>query len=497
MARNRVLVAAAATVVAAATVALGVSTGASAAPSSKYYTVTAPTAVPSSEVPASITITLGNCVTTTSLCPRASQQYFGSALITIPTGLANILTGVAVSAPSAKQSAWTADTSTPGRVLLTNSGTGTSKAIAPGESLGVTLTFSSLTSGAYTFTTDAKQSNDFSGTGNDFLTTAGNTTPGTIGSVTVYVGYPDHLAFISPGLGKPNTTSVERYVSGTVQSYNRMCPPPSVGVYDSSNHLVSWLNGLSVTLSQAVGNPGLVREGSTTLSQTTSAGVATFGTSTCSSGLYATNLGTGFKLAASATWHPDSSTNVSLSTTDNSNAFDVLQYRRPCVGSCSVSFSGTHVNWNTNASGSTTNTFSGSFGSAVPPISCTSQLQDGESREGVAIDLDNHAKTVTLTFDKFIFNNTSNNGTPFWSICFGAPYQFPTIGGYTGMPAPATPPAVVADEYEGLLVDCGTVNTTQFPAGTYPCVKSRGKNAANEIIVVSIPLNENGDPRMF
>ena len=74
------------------------------------------------------------------------------------------------------------------------------------------------------------------------------------------------------------------------------------------------------------------------------------------------------------------------------------------------------------------------------------------------------SKTVTFTIAKALVNAISNNGAPFMSVCMRAPNQ---------------------DDVT--LPDCTKGGVTHAP----PCVVSRNKNHANEVIVVSLPA---GDP---
>ena len=74
---------------------------------------------------------------------------------------------------------------------------------------------------------------------------------------------------------------------------------------------------------------------------------------------------------------------------------------------------------------------------------------------------------LTLTLDKTLVNLISNNGAPFMGVCLQKPPQPPNGG--------------------SVLPDCFKGGVTSPP----PCVVSRNKNKANEVIVISVPA---GDP---
>src|SRR5262245_60971763 len=140
--------------------------------------ISATTAFGGNSVTLSITIT--NLVT--------SQQNLGSANVTIPSGFTFVAFGAQTPPPG---KTWLPPVLSGNVIQLRNPGPSDSNALSPGQSLTaqVTVITPCPPNTSYTWVTKAKQSNDFSGNGNDF------TRVGSDPSVTVTVGCPDHVAF--------------------------------------------------------------------------------------------------------------------------------------------------------------------------------------------------------------------------------------------------------------------------------------------------------------
>src|SRR4051794_13576716 len=226
---------------------------ASAAPSTKYYTSTAtPSSVDVSSTRAPVTFTLGNC---DSICGKGSTQSWGSAHVTLPLGwdwgtVSTPSVHTANGSDSPKSSHWTSSstgTDSAGNrvVALGNDGTSSTYAIAPGEYLTFTALLLPTAPGLAAITTQVKQSNDFSGSGNDFLHTSGNTDP------TIVIGPPDHLEFGVP----PQTVQVTTSATDVHYMCDESNRAPSVKVVDKDGNLVTWVS-TTVTLS-STGAPGL------------------------------------------------------------------------------------------------------------------------------------------------------------------------------------------------------------------------------------------------
>jgi hypothetical protein len=230
-------------VLAGSLVGAAVALPALAATSTKFYT---PSINPNTSVAAGVsrpyTFTIAN--------DSSSTQAFGSANITIPG-----FTGVTLSQPTPTTSAgktWTAAVNTT-TIMLRNPGPGPTNRLTPGQS--VTVAFNATapcTAGSKTWTTRVKQSNDFSGTGNDF-TRSTATDPVVLVTGACSTG----AASIFYVTGPSNTTA-----GGTMATVEAK-------VIDNNGDPVS---GDSVTLSSS--DPNI--SGTLTASTAVGTGVATF-----------------------------------------------------------------------------------------------------------------------------------------------------------------------------------------------------------------------------
>jgi hypothetical protein len=132
----------------------------------------------------------GNTVTfTITIANQASSfQSLGSANVTIPSGFTFVSFGAQIPPPG---KTWLPPTLAGSVIQLRNPGPSNTNALSPGQQLtvGVTVIAPCPPATSYTWLTRAKQSNDFSGFGNDFARI------GPDPSVTVTVGCPDHVAF--------------------------------------------------------------------------------------------------------------------------------------------------------------------------------------------------------------------------------------------------------------------------------------------------------------
>jgi hypothetical protein len=366
--------------------------------------------------------------------PR-SPQAFGSAEIAVPAGFTVSSVGIAGTSFS------NFSVTLSGNVLLMTSSGPTGSGVPPGSAITINASVTTPPAAvcAATWSTEVKQSNDFSGTGNDF---AGN-------SVTTSVG-SNHLAFTR----QPVTTEYDK----------PMTPAPVVTAFDPCGNTVAGFGG-SVSLTDAQAQ---LATGSTVNAV---GGVASFGNLTFAS------YGFDDTLTATATGYAPAT----------SNAFTVVQLLVVCPAgtACPPASLGTS---NTSASitagsASTTDTLTatlkGTPGSGQ--YSFPACAASGETPYGtvLTVNLTNRGKTVTMTLPKAYVNLLPTpNGTPFWDICLSIPAAeqsaataFTDKFGNTGV-------------YEGLLPDCGTPVVA-------PCIVSRNKNAGNEIIrFVLVP----GDP---
>jgi hypothetical protein len=357
----------------------------------------------------------------------SSPQAFGSARIVVPTGFTVGTLGTNVANFHA--------VATSTGVLVTSTGpTGTG--IAPGGSVAITARITTPPSGACraTWPTDVKQSNDFSGTGNDYQPADPAPTTTTGGG---------SLAFSR----QPVTT----------QWNVAMTLPPTVTATDPcGGALASFASTVTVTDNLAA----LVTGGSAT---------ATSGAATLS-GLTFSDFGLTDTLTVAATGF----------SPVTSSQFDIVQSLVACAAG-STCTSGTlsdkdattlvsiTADKGVNASqisttvkgANSTGLFPGCDASGEPPLGAVTTF-----------NVTDRAKTVTMTLPKQYVNQIPNNGTPFMDICLDVPAGSEFVDKFGHL------------SRTGLLPNCTTSRTTI-------CVVSRGKNAGNEIVTFRLPP---GDP---
>jgi len=405
-----------------------------------------------------MTMTLGNEPTST--------QTFGSAELTFTTVPSSGIQVVQSSVPAG----WSAQVlhGTPGVVLLTSQ---KGSPISPGGSLTVQVNVTPTAAGTLTVGTDIKQSNNFSGTGNDFILDSSSGL-----AITV-------VALVLHFTQQPSATIGQSLPAVPYFAY--FCNPVSVQIYNGATPLAA--SGVPVTIRYAgSANPGLysgtsaVPAAGVTVS-TDSTGLATFGS--CASGLAATVIGTGFALSASS---PAATSAVT------STAFQVLQ---TCIGSCTTNqnsgTTGTSGTVNANDTGGIFQIFT-AFGEGV-----TLNCDNAVTKPGTPVDplfaetqttSGSVSGTLTLVFPKSVVNSLSNNGTPLMPVCAGASAQFPANPAYPGS---------AAFPFQGLLYDCSdaTYQTLILDTATYPvqlCVQSRAKigGGAEQIVIFANDLSD-------
>jgi hypothetical protein len=268
-----------------------------AATSTKFYTPSFTSPIPTSSSPgATVSYTFKILNNTTS------TQQFGSANITAPPGFAigSVDTPLTFNSDgSLSTKTWTSAKSG-SIIMLRNPGPGPSNRLNPGQ--WVTVRFdatASCVTASYPWDTRVKQSNDFSGTGNDF-TQVGNDPSSTVSAGGGGVQLPSSIQFSA----QPSDTQVNDLITPAVQ----------VTVTDACNAPVS---GIAVTMSLGTnpGEAGTLSSVSNMLTQTTDNGVATFGD------LSINKSSSGYKLKATAG-----------SLTATSAAFDVTSFSVDCNG---------------------------------------------------------------------------------------------------------------------------------------------------------------------
>jgi hypothetical protein len=460
----------------------------------KFYAASAsPTVVPlplpvAPEDPATVSVVLTNCLPCDGV--RSSTQSFGSAQIRFPSGapLSNAVGTFAV-----HRNGWSAaflpDVGGERVLELGNSGTGTTDAVPPGAALTVTLTVDSPTPGAIPFVTQVKQSNDFSGNGNDF---------GRSGlDPTVYIGSgpATHLEFVT------QPTSVQGFdqpvVTGTT-SIRTTCA--SVRALDDVGNLATSFNGtVTLTPSDSGLGLGLGLPPDRTAPVVTSAhdGLASFGDPKlgCADGLSATKLD--YVSATKLDYGYTLTTSSGTLGQDTSDLFDVLQFYASCGASCATPvIKGAHgttasAHATTTSTSTDTNPLTFDVGQrAWQPYAGNCNPDPGAVgtnpyREAVTIDLGAHDKTVTLLWSKQAVQWAINNGASQWRVCLAATFEFNAIGGLVIAPS---------DDgfYVGALLPCGSVGLTAID----PCLQKLNKSGGQQQAIVLLP-DRTGDPKMY
>jgi len=356
-----------------------------------------------------------------------SPQAFGSAKVVVPLGFT-------LGAMSTSVSTFHA-TAVLGNIVVTSTGP-TGSGIAPGSTLTVTVRVTTPANGscAVSWTTFVKQSNDFSGTGNDFQ-------PADAAPSTTVGG---------------NSLSVSRQPT-TTQWNTAMTPGPIVAVVDPCGNPVPSFTG-DITVTDGL---GLLATGGTVAAVS---GAATF------SNLTFSDFGVTDTLTASVT-------GFTPVTTD---PFDIVQSLVPCDAGKACSSGtlgdtgGTTLVSITANSGPTADhlattlkglnaagLFPGCDASGEPPLGAV-----------VTFTVTTRSKTVTMTLPRVYVNQIPNNGTPFMDICLDVPVGHEFVDKFGHLTT------------TGLLPDCSTTVVLS-------CVSARKKNAGNEVVTFKLPP---GDP---
>lgn len=439
---------------------------AGAATQTKFYDLAvAPQGQAYAGVPSPVVVTLTN--------DPSSTQGFGSAELTI----GNLPQG-AISIGSVSLPAWSASfASAASPVVKLTSQKG--YPVAPGSSVSVLLTITAPAQGTITVASEVKQSNDFSGSGNDFvlLSQAGN---------------PFTVAALSLQFTQEPPAVLQQ--SGPPKSFSYMCPVVTVQLEDSSGAAVD-VGGVAVTIApSSSSSPGLYYGTSEVTSsgitvKTNSSGQAIFGS--CQSGLAATNIGQGYSLTATA-----GGSSVTSST------FSVVQAYVQCSGSCytTVQSSATGTQGTVGAEDSGASFYlSATFGTGLQ-LACDSQVATVAADPLQATTSTSAASgTVTMTFPKSVVNSIPNNGTPFMPVCVGATAPF-AGSNQTATSSTSSPYAYNLYPYEGLLYACDSTAYASYlqdnPNNLQICVSSYAKeHGGAETVVIS--TSSLGDPMFW
>ena len=451
-----------------------------------YGASASPTVVPlPAPEGASVSVVLRNC----GSCPgvRDSSQSFASARLSVPVGA-----GLDLAAATVSRTGWSVRPATvvAGSVVVTfvSTAIATTSAVQPGQALLVRVpVVRDAVDGIVPVTTAVKQSNDFSGEGNDFARAGADPT------VHLGAGPAVGLAFET----QPSTVQVTggtAVASPGVTPVLSMCPAPTVRVVDAGGTTVRSAPPTTVTLAASSGAPAL----GGTLTAVTSQGVATFGT--CAAGVTAAGLGSA-RMTASA---PD------LTASAPSSAFSVLPTYGACPGACSVGSSvgpaatsrqATTAALQAAPQGGASGADRLSFGVGVDawsaaelaacdpdPDTAPQSATLNPFRDVVVVDLPNHDKTVQLRWTKQAVQWATNNGSSQWRVCLAAEAPFQAAGGAAGE-LPIGPDG--RTWWVGVLLPCATAQTPDNP-----CLLDLRRNGGEQLATVRIP-DRPGDPRMI
>jgi hypothetical protein len=368
---------------------------------------------------------------------EASTQRLGSVQISAPAGF--VITGASGAASFTSSSA-----------LFLN------LSLAPSATTTLTLTAAATCSGGtYQWGIEAKQSNDFNGSGNDFLldpASAGNLS----GSVTGMCS----LAFTTDG--EPANTAANAVITSAFDSKGG---PVKVEVLDGSRQLAT---ASSAEVSVAIGP----NSGSGTLSGTVmvpaSGGIASFSD-------LSINQPGGYTLVAT-------SPGITSATSDGFTIFTSFQ---PCPSNTACSASASSAT--TSGSVTTSSAAPGDFIAASiggVSFSCGGTYQPVSDAFGFAVfgaagNPLSTSLTVSLEIDKSLVQSSGHPGASSWQICYAA------VSSFTALPGTSGTITIGGVTYNtGLLPDC---TSTQGA----PCVQARNKDNAGDVVVTFLAF---GDP---
>ena len=388
-----------------------------------------------------------------------SPQAFGSFEIAVPAGFSIGAPSVTDNGGAAVNTLSDLSGTGAGPILLTTSGP-TGSGVQPSSTFSFRVPVTSPASAGCntTWTTGVKQSNDFSGSGNDFNTNSPSTP----------LAGSDHLSW--------TTQPVDVQVNTTMAA-------SSVTVLDACGNLDTSLDPLAVTATDVSSDPTHPAP----ITVNTSSGVATFSTVSYTTYGYDHTL------------HATSSAVQDCASGGNcySSSFHVYQVLTPCSTNGKTACTANNVFDGANTTGISVN-----GGADTSPATLTIDvgapgvdLGNCNQPAGVpleppigtvvSLNIGTRTKTGVLEITKNFFNQNPNNGTPFMDICLDVPSTTtPTFQDKFGQ----TVPRLVNNVWitSGLLQDCSTL------VGP-PCVSNRKKNAGNEFISFTLPA---GDPHL-
>jgi hypothetical protein len=418
-----------------AVVAVGISyaPASDAAPTNKTYVASAVVTDGSGHsavlgtTPAVVTYTLTNTT--------KGPQAFASADITMPNGI--VAVGGPTVNPPVTGFAATLDPTNAQLILLRSSG---NVGVFPGSSISIDITVTSTSGCGVAWKTQVKQSNDFSGVGNDFVGTG--TAPG------------QHLAWTV----QPEDTQYNVAMGSQDNPVN----DPTVTPVDSCGAPIAGAGGIVVTDAQGqLATTGLAVVGGSAQLQDVTFSTFDF-TDTLTASL------TGFAPATSDTFYVAQKLVSCTDVTKSCTSGDVTDSGKTTTTSITA------------GAGPTDKIVVSVKGAASGTCNQPSTANELPYGSIATFDVENRSKTVTMTLAKKYVNQVSNNGTPFMDICLdGSSVPFFDKFHYSN-PQPGDQLVTT-----GLLPNCSSTG------GAVPCLVSRTKNAGNEVIVFNLAA---GDP---
>ncbi len=416
----------------AALVAPAAATSSTCASSGKCYLVSASPASIAAGASESFSFAVTN---------EATTQTLGSIQITAPTGFA--LTGA--SGPAGTSSY------TSSAALFLN------LSLSPGQSVTLTVDATAPCGGAsYQWSVEAKQSNQFNGSGNDFQPDPASTLSGTVtGTCSLEI------------TSRPNDTATSAPITNAVGSTGG---PVQVEVLDGTGNLAtSSTAAVTVTIGANPGSGSL--SGTTTVDA--SGGVATFGN------LSIDRSGLGYTLTMS-------SPGIDPVT---SGYFNIESQLAPCTTTPCTASSSTKTTTGT-VSTSSTSSSDPYLGVGLGGVTYTCPTYTGSS-DPVSFDVLSSSGaalpaaqfSVQLEISKSTVQASGHPGASTWQICYASTQSFTAISGTSGS---TTIGGVTY--YTGLLPGCS--NT----APVAPCLQAKNKDNAGDVIVTFLA---SGDPVGF
>jgi Domain of unknown function DUF11 len=403
----------------------------------KCFALTVSPTNPTAGASGSFTFTITN---------EASPQSLGSVQISAPAGF--VITGASAA------SGMVSFTSSSALFIDLNGGQG----LAPGATTTLTVTAAATCgSGMYQWGIAAKQSNDFSGTGNAFLldpASAGNLSGSVTGSCS--------LAFTADG--EPASTAAGAVITS---KYNSTGGPVKVEVLDGSGQLDTSSTAAVTVAIQSNPNSGSL---SGTLTVNASGGTASF------SDLSIDRPGNPYTLTA---------TSPGITPATPSTSFMILGSVQPCSTSCSASSSTT----TTSATVTTTSAIPAgdSLGFSLGGVRFTCNANYQQVSDAVSFDVFNSSGvplpsaqfTVSLEIFKSAVDSSGRTGASQWQICYASQQPF------TAQPGTSGTTMIGGVSYNtGLLADCSSTQGA-------PCVQDRHKDNAGDVVIDFLAT---GDP---